>query len=555
KDDEPKAPIKRQFIKFVSSFARGKFEFAFNKMKSMSEHIENWLGEMRTCQVNNYLSQKFFSKKDWAFINEIFETDSDKMLSYLNNLLPTAKGDLRFILLGAHTFISHMKLNNGSCKDLFNEDSEFTNKLIDRYTNELGEICGRTLFTELCINMVWWKKSEILEENFNVDFYELKQQLWQALTKKNIHQVIALASKLKQLGRDASLFYSKLISHLQSERLELKNRSDKMKSLKTEFEYTENLRQRGLDFAIGIWFESLFKSVKKQDIKLLDEEFKQAKNLIFDASEKDMNVSIKDLVNNASDYDGKKVQVEGFITNIEEKKMRSGEEAVFTLITLESDKTPIELYYPRYWLKDNGLTEEGYAQFCGTFNEMCPQAKKPDIHLTRLSYGERKDRDWLGRCAWLVRDWWDMFTDRTPANWTFSSLTPLFDIDIHLQQDINKELLDLLKRQYPTFRASLRSFKHIIFDPVERNRAKDYRKFALYHYHRNLMIDTIIYLAITPFLTKKISANMLKIVTSPVSLPPFEIDIFQTDRKSMRLGKNLKWLEYELNYQNGGELQ
>lgn len=149
--------IKKQFIKFISSFARGNFEISLNKMKTLSEYTEKWLGDMWTCLINSYVSQNILTKNDWAFIKEVLETNIDKILLYLNKLLPSAEGDLRFVLLGVHTFSNYMKSNDGSFKHLFNEDSEFAIKLLDRYVNEIEEVAGRTLFTELCIEMAWLK--------------------------------------------------------------------------------------------------------------------------------------------------------------------------------------------------------------------------------------------------------------------------------------------------------------------------------------------------------------------------------------------------------------
>ncbi|MFW9889061.1 MAG: hypothetical protein ACFFER_12815, partial [Candidatus Thorarchaeota archaeon] len=368
---------------------------------------------------------------------------------------------------------------------------------------------------------------------------------WNSLSGRDTKKSLTFARRLRKLGRRAALYRAQQISRLQKQRSTDITEKKKLKLLKQELKNSALMKKRGLEYAVGLFFTNLFKIGTSNDIET---EFKEANSLPFSIETDTLPVESSLLLENPDDYDGKEVTVHGQVSYLREKKSRSGSgEVVFTIFRLQDDSGVTEAYYPRYWLTDNGLIKNGFAEVSGVFNTLCEDAKRPDVHLTRKSLLELSEQDWRGRCEWLVRNWWDGFGDRTRADWTFGTLDmngssipgPPSEFTL---ENATSEKIDAVKMKYPSVRAGLRSIKNLLEVVVEKM-SRNYARRTLSFYARSLMVDALLYLAPSYNLERPIDAK-LPMLKTEINAHGNHAHILE--QVSTSLDREMSWLTTEL---------
>ncbi len=550
------------FFDFLTAISQNDFDKAIEIFRKLNLWAEEWLKELWMGMEDIYTIDNIFSDKDWKSLQSMLLTVIEDYIIEFENLLGTEKSELRFIYFGIISILKKIKSQGKTFRSFFKEDIRKTTQIYTQIINEMGEITCHSLYGEICSGIPrWGERVETVSDQNDISG-DLIRKLWDYLKLEDIDNGFKTSLELIETGKEKSLNYAKRISELQLIRTKTTDSKEKELLLKKEFEKTRLMKEYGLYYAIGLYFSNLFELGKKGNNKLIEDEFTQAKNLSFISPEDVKEVKISNLLRNPDDFDGKLVKIEGIIQNLKEKKLKGGKgELVFTTFEVHSDDSFVEIYYPRYWLSDNGLRNEGYGVFSGIFNKLCKQAKSPDIHLTQLSFGDRRDKDWINRCKWIIRDWWDGFTDRSAAEWTLGTLNPeasSFETNPDTEAKLTEDIFDALKEKYPSLTATLRSFRNVIFKVILRNFTSDYKASIHSHYDRNTMIDALLYKIITSFLTSGTKLSISRIKWQKKTPPWFdngtqkENFVCDEESKIFNLGKELNWLNYELEFKREG---
>ena len=547
---------RRKFKSLLTSLVNENFEGALGHIGTLSAWSEQWYFDMADGERIAELTKNTYSKADWDYIDSELEENKNEYLKTLRDLIGQSDGIVKSVLVGAEILLKSTDWKKDPLSSLFQEDCSRTVKTIEQMTSEIGGLACRSLFAEVCVGIPYFGKGKLSFHNLKQKRDMARKALWKALSQQDLSSSTKSAKNLVKLGQQAARLHCKNISTLQKVRTETDSDEEKENLAKQELVETKMMKQSGLDYATGLYFTKVLGFAKRKYAGLATAEFIAASKLPFESEERWTNVSTKQLLEKPDNYDGKLVQVEGVVSSLREKKSQTGPvERVFSIFDLTSDSSKAEAYYAQYWLRDNGLEKGAYVDVCGHYNRSCPDVNRPDIHLIRLGLEERAKKDWTNRCRWLIRDWWDGFTDRTPAEWTLGTLNPepkSFGLSMPEDNEYSEDLIQSVRKTYPSVRAALRALKEIVRGPLMRNVLKKYRAAQDYQYLRGFMIDLFILMTLIQSNRKPITRPLSRITIDTTQvpwIPDYMSDqrwMFGVDEKLMEINLRMDWLEYSL---------
>ncbi|MFW9889063.1 MAG: hypothetical protein ACFFER_12825 [Candidatus Thorarchaeota archaeon] len=516
---------------------------------SISRISESWLSDAYKLKSRAIRGIRSFTSSQWKWLQNTLLESSDDIERIILSMLESSEGQVRVMLLSILDELRTIIDKKPSLESMLESSLEDTAKIFEQAGRDFGEVACGMLYAECCTGIPWQGKKPRSPDQMDSKCVQLKMDLRKSLAKSDVKQARRIANSLKRTARKAAVIHSEEISHLQRCRTEPDYEDQKVLLIRDELGETRLMKQRGLDYATGLYYHNLLRAgMPKKDI---EKECTEAQALPFDAEEDWKTIGLHELQESHDKYDGKMIQVGGQVSYLREKKSRSkGREVVFTILKLQDASSEIEAYYPRYWLSDNGLCKTGYAEVVGVFNKICPDAKRPDLHMIRLGLAERAERDWQSRCQWLVRDWWDGFTDRTPAEWTMGKMDPntsSFSNESSTElnpreMEISSDQIESAKKKYPSLSAGLRAVKHQFGSFLQKS-AKAALISAISQIVKTLAIESLTYLAASSQLAQPFSAQMpiLGVYTDGWGYYQYEVEVAEMD-----LSRNLDWLPFQL---------
>jgi hypothetical protein len=478
----------------------------------------------------------------------------------LRRLREQSSGTIKELLRCAEILLLTRDWGRNTLSDLFIEDNSKTSETISQMSMEMGEMASKSLFAEVCMGIPHYGKRKRRHVKLSQERDIVRKETWESLSKHDLSSSYKLAKKLKRLGYRAAHLHGRNISALQKARAETDNDKDKESLAKQELEETKMMKRSGLDYSTGLYLSKILSFAKRKYLDPANEEFKAASKLPYMSKQKWITANTSQLLNNPDKYDGKNIQVEGIVSSLREKKSQTGPvERVFSIIKILSEEVEAEAYYAQYWLSDNGLSKGSYTNICGKFNKSCPDVNRPDIHLTRVGLEEGAKKDWIGRCKWLVRDWWDGFTDRTQADWTLGTLNPnpnSFGASVSEEKEYSENLIQSVRESYPSTRAALRTLKDVVRGPLNRNSQSIYRGTLGFRYLHGFMIDLFLLLTVLSSSRIPKTLKLSRIIEDTTPFPWVQTNLveqqlmFGIEKRPVEIDFGLGWLEYSLeNYE------
>ncbi|MHA2065876.1 MAG: hypothetical protein ACXABY_16015 [Candidatus Thorarchaeota archaeon] len=539
----------RYFAWYLAAIAAERLDAAVELAGELSLRAEDWTKEVSLSLSKLNVAPGILTKQEWKHLDSILRKNHEEASTQLSTRIASADRKESFVLVGVTGLLDTIANDGLGVYDILIHDVDLNQRLLQEVKQDFASISCRSLYASLCARIPLWNTPQIEPRALDSKCEQLMENLWNSLKIRNTKKTLSFARRLKKFSRRAAVYRAQRIAGLQKQRSTDIAEKKKMKLLKEELKDSGLMKKRGLEYAVGLFYTSLLKTGNSQDIQT---EFKEAERLTFSTEEATLELKSSALLENPVDYDGKLVTVNGQVSYLREKKSGSGSgEVVFTIFRLQDDTGVTEAYYPRYWLTDNGLAKNGYAEVTGVFNKLCKDAKRPDVHLTRRSLQERSEQDWRGRCEWLVRNWWDGFGNRTIANWTFGTLdmdeisTPSTDTESPSDftlENATSEKIESVKMMYPSVRAGLRSLKSLL-EYVGAKMSRSYARRTLSFYGRSLMVDALVYLAASFNLERSIKAKLPMLKTEINASGNHAYDFEQV---SISLDREMNWLTTEL---------
>jgi hypothetical protein len=130
-------------------------------------------------------------------------------------------------------------------------------------------------------------------------------------------------------------------------------------------------------------------------------------------------VSPKTLSSEGPNYDGKYVQINGFVKNMTTKRTQDGKFLnLFEVYEHGSEEASVKVAVIFEHMGHRGLVNTSYVELYGTWKETSPLADTPILQLERLKISELAERSGFEYMVKSVRPWFDYFPNSYHAYWS-----------------------------------------------------------------------------------------------------------------------------------------
>ncbi len=445
-----------------------------NKLKAV---LESYISNISRVALYVHSSlKKSLSEDDWIYIEE-------KVLAHLQSL--SSNPELDFILkstksekydVDLHQLIDELENNRNSPRRRTSLDNLLYGKLkkLEKYylylIDKIALAACRALYVKICaeiLNRMYLPINEEKVDSTDELCEDYKLELYNGLKAEDRSIVNYYAYQLLSLAEISASYHINSIIQIQDSIYNSSNEKTTLELLNLELEEFKKIKARIWDYAFGLYFHSATPAI-------LDRETRYALKLDYNVTAQEVDfIPLNELFTHASNYINQDVKVSGVVTSIREKKWFIGAgEAVRSEFKISENGTEIDVYTHGRMLRDNGLEEGCLIEIQGIFE------KKDDeegfqLKIARFNQAANKNRDWVSRCHWLVKRWWDYGTDNTMCDWTFTKKIPGAILQGGSRREILKfkklkEELDARikkeKKDFPLVRAILAIDKKIIDD-------------------------------------------------------------------------------------------
>lgn len=430
-----------------------------NKTKAKLERIQFYTSRSFTHFFNHLTN--LFTRNDWEILEAKLLQNKEAYMRSIGKQFYDANGVEKIVLIGTKLLLDHLKDSETSLRKEFLTNLREHEKLCLELIDELGETACNTLYVKLCSQMVAGPHSSVYGtevEDGDALCEKYRREIYNSLRNANFKRVLYLGNELCLLGEIMASYHASEIYSYQEFRRTDVGVEQKYSSLEEELKKVKLMKDRILDYAIGLYFNSASPKVLKRESKYSSKLQYKSKDV------EPESVLIEDLLESPDSYFDKNVRVRGLVSSITQKKWRvRGKEAVRTEFDITHGSHRIPVYRHGFILRDNGLEENGLIELRGLF---FMDTKKNRYMIKASGYNFRADRneDWLSRCRWLVSKWWNGGTDNTMCEWTLSglqpSILPKFNLSfINVTSSEGEEALSVfreLRRNFPPIRSAVR---------------------------------------------------------------------------------------------------
>jgi hypothetical protein len=445
-----------------------------NKLKAV---LEGFISNVSRVGLKLHYSLKnIISEDEWVNVEE-------KVLAHLQFLSPNIEKDYTLKSLKSeihdvdlYKLMSELKKNKTSRRRKTSLDNLLYKKLkrLEKYylylIDKIALTACRVLYVKTCAEIlndmyVTISEEEIKTTDTLCDKYRC--EIYNELKSENRPMVKYYAYQLLSVAEIATSHHVNNIIHIQEIIKEITDENTKAELQKQELEENKIIKERICDYAVGLYYHSAPPGI-------LIKESRYASKLQYKVPGHEVDLlPLKTLLGDTAAYINKRVKVRGIVTSIKEKKwFPGGGEAVRSEFEISDNGNVIDVYVHGRMLRDNGLEKGCLIEISGIFEEEGDD-NEYRIKITRFKQSADKNIDWVRRCRWLVRRWWDNGTDNIACDWTFTKkdhgaktnkrirreFIKIVELNNDLESRIKKE-----KKDYPLVRAVLAADKKIIED-------------------------------------------------------------------------------------------